>query len=310
MEAILDCVRQIVKNWTKTQVALTSDASPGNTTLHVVDNHRFIPGDHIILRDSTRFEGGLIVDHLSPYNDPTHIYLSPATPIRFSWTLSQNAVVERTMNDMFVKGIYIGDPEVIPDYPAITVNGTSKASEWFTLGSTKDRYEIEVSVYVLESTHEKGYRFLLQMIDLINRALQRNIFPLAQSYNVTSLQTNVDQCDMFIKANNVSYFTTNSRIILENAHHSQEDIVMAVWPDGTGMDGKGGTIQLAEGAGEDFLESDTSLIAPQILIFNSWPTTTEYGKIHKRELLKAGVIRWFAETYVHQSTRRLDTHLK
>jgi hypothetical protein len=60
----------------------------------------------------------------------------------------------------------------------------------------------------------------------------------------------------------------------------------------------------------DFKASDTSIIIPHRFIFNSWPATIEYGKIHKGELLKASVIRWFAEEEEVQYLRKGEMKLR
>ena len=60
---------------------------------------------------------------------------------------------------------------------------------------------------------------------------------------------------------------------------------------------------------EDFAVSNTSVAIPKRFIFNSWPMNIEYGKIHKGELLKASVIRWFGEEEEMQWLRRDETKL-
>lgn len=308
IEEVLDAVRKIVYRWVNAESPITSDISPGQTTITVRNNRRFSTGDQVMLRDATRYETDLVVDSIDA-DDPTIVYLQSPGPLN-PWTVSQNTLLVRTIYEMFLQGIYIGEPSVIPQYPAITVNGLSRSSEWLTLDSTKERYEIEVVIYVLASTHEKGYRFIMRMADAIQRGLKRNIYPLVDDYNVTSLQegASISNGDLAIRVEDVSLFDTDYRIILEDNYTSQENKVSSVTYDSGS--GTSGTLILNMPVCGDFSYTDTNIIQPNRFIYNSWPSDIKYGTIHKGDLLKAASISWFAEEEEIQTFRRRDTQLK
>ena len=296
MEYILDSVRRMVQRWVSTATPITVNTSPGDTTVTVRSSIRFRTGEEVMLRDPLRYETGLVIDEIVDNNT-----ISLTTSVLNSWTVSQNTVLEKTINQMFVQGIYIGDPEVIPMYPAITVNGMDRNSEWLTLDSTKERYNVQINIYVLESTQENGYRFLLKMTDIIQKGLKKNILPLVGSYDVISPTADIVFGDEYIKVDSTADLPERGRLIIEDQYQSQETWLQEVVDDTT--------IRINQGACYAFDKDDTSIIIPTRFIFNSWPATIDYGKIHKGDLLKASTISWFAEEEEMQLMRKQDVHL-
>ncbi len=193
-------------------------------------------------------------------------------------------------------------------YPAITVNGVSRHSEWLTLESTKERYELEIGVFVKESTHENGYRFLLAIADEIQKGLKRNIQPLISDYDIISLSEDISTGDTVNRVNNRDRLNDDRRIIIEDDYESQENWVSHIYTEDE--DPAETAIKLAGKVCWSFDKDNTSIIIPKRFVYNSWPADIEYGKIHKGELLKAATIRWFAEEEEMQWYRREEMKLK
>jgi len=297
MEDILDSIRHIISRWVQTATLLTADASAGDTILTVQSTKRFQVGDEVMIKNPQRYETLLIVEEIL-----SNTSISLSSPILNDWTIDEGATLIKTINQMFIQGIYIGDPEVIPMYPAITVDGKTRDSEWLTLDSTKERYELEINTYVLESTHEDGYRFLLNITKTIEDGLKKNIFPIVGDYDTVSLLADVEANDRFWKVSDTSLFTpAQRRIVIENPYQVQEAWVQEVI-DNT-------TIYVDGGACYDFSKSDSIVIVPNRFIFNSWPSNTNFGKVHKGTLLKASTISWFGEEEEVQLMRKQDPHL-
>ena len=304
MEEVLDSVRRIVHKWVNTTSRIQSNLTRGDTTVTVLNSRRFNISDQVMLKNDTVYETGLVISDVD--YDTHEITLS--TPILNDWYTVDNTVLIKTINEQFVQGIYIGDPDVIPRFPAITVNGVSRSSEWFTLESSKERYQIEVTVFVQASTHESGYRFLLNMTDTIQQGLKRNIMPVVNDYDITSLAADVTACDTVIRLTDRSLINNYRRIILEDEDNSTENWVIG-WFTPT-EDPAQNAVQLESQVPYDFLASDTSVIVPKRFIYNSWPDNIEYGTIHKGELLKAAKISWFAEEEESQYFRRDEPRLR
>ena len=315
MAEILDSVRKIIYRWVNTISPITENISIGDTILTLQATRRFEIGDQVMIKNAEIYETSLIVKSIIDDNQ-----LELTTTVLNNWEVDgNNTVLIKTINEQFVQSIYIGDPNVIARYPAITVNGASRNSEWMTLESTKERYEIEIGVYVQAAMHEKGYRFLLETVDMIQKGLKRNILPLVDDYNVTSavdspsIINNLAIGDVNIEINNVGLVGDYRYIIFEDNYNMQENWIVNVFPtsDPSGrLDDGPGYIHLADPICYNFNVEDTTIILPRRFVFNSWPSDIDYGTIHKGELLKAGVINWFAEEEEMQYYRRDELKLK
>ena len=304
MAEVLDSVRRIIYKWVNTSSVINLNVTRGDTVISVADSRRFTPGDQVMLKNSTVYETALIVECV----DFSSGLITLTTPVLNDWTIAENTVLIKTINEQFVQGIYIGEPDVITRFPAITVNGVSRSSEWLTLESTKERYQIEVTIYVKESTHEEGYRFCMSMADEIQKGLKRNIQPLVSEYNLTSLTRDITAGDLTIYVDNRSLFESYSRIIIEDPYESQEVWVVALYD--SEEDPSQQAARLSDCAHFDFDASNTNIIVPTRHVFNSWPNDVQYGVIHKGELLKAAKISWFAEEEEMQFLRRDDPKLR
>jgi hypothetical protein len=304
MAEILDSVRRIIYKWVNTSSRINLNVTRGDTVISVQDSRRFNPGDQVMLKNSTVYETALIVDCV----DTDAMLVTLTTPVLNDWTIAENTVLIKTINEQFVQGIYIGDPDVISRFPAITVNGLSRSSEWLTLESTKERYQIEVTIYVKESTHEEGYRFLMEMTDVIQRGLKYNIMPLVSEYNLTSLARDITKGDLTIYIDNRSLLDSYRRIIIEDPFETQEVWVTALYDQED--DPSQQAARLSDCAFWDFNASNTTIIVPTKHVYNSWPDNIEYGSIHKGELLKAAKISWFAEEEEMQWLRRNEPKLR
>lgn len=304
MEEILDSVRRIVSKWVNTTSRIQENVSVGDTSVCVRNASRFSYGDAVMLKNNSVYETGLVVDSVD--NDSGVVTFT--TAIQNNWTIAENAVLIKTIYEQFIQGIYIGGPEVISHFPAITVNGISRSSEWMTLESTKERYEIEIGVYVKASTHEDGYRFLLNITDEIQAGLKRNILPLVNDYNIISLAQDIAADDTVIYVNNREVLEASQRMLIEDEYESQENWATFFFSDTE--DPTGTAVQLAHGVSWAFDADNTSIIVPNRFIFNSWPADIQYGTIHKGELLKAATIKWFAEEEEMQWYRRSEMKLR
>lgn len=302
LEPIIDGVIRKVKQWTYTNELLIQNASIGDTQLKVRSARRFQKGDEFLIRDENgdKIENSHLVD--SVIDDTT---LLIQRPIQFSWTTSEKAFITRTFNGNFVKAVYYGEPDIIAlnELPAITVNGTTSNSEWLTVRATKERYEIDIAVYVSSDTQESGSRVLSRITDTIEKGLKQNLYPLSNDFTTVSLIADAAAGDQFIKIADTSILAGKSIIMLENEHETQEFMIKCV------SDGQ--TVQLANSLYFNFPISLTSVIIPNRFLFNSWPGSINYGKILKGTLLKASVISFFVEEVEDQFvTSYYDTQLR
>lgn len=299
MEYLIDSVRRIIARWVNTNSPLLSDASPGDIIIEVTTSKRFKAGDEVMLRNPTTGETPLYIKEIV---DDTHIQLNSA--IRFPWRVSESSILEKTFDQNFVQGIYVGDPDTIPMYPAITVNALNRDSEWLTLDSTKEMYKLSVTVYVKASSQEDTYRFLLNLVNTIQYGLKQNIYPLVAPYEITTPKIDINSGDVFLKVSDVSIFntTTKHRILIEDLFKTEEFVVSEI------IDAD--TIRVYPSVCNNYLVSDsTKIISVQRFFYNSWPDNIEYGTIFKGTLLKAATISWFAWEEELQKQDPIDVSL-
>jgi len=215
MEAVLDGVRRIVLKWVDTTSRAMNNIAAGDVTICVQNARRFYAGDQIMIKNNQNiYETNLYVDHIDEGG-----LITLTSSVLNNWNTADDTVVIKAIYGQFVQAVHIGEPEVLgPKFPVITVTGVNRTSEWFTLESTKERYEIEIGVYVQASTREQGYRFLMNVTDTIQRGLKMNLQPLIADYDITSLTQNVTEKDLILHVNNRSLFQDYRRVIIEDEY--------------------------------------------------------------------------------------------
>jgi len=282
---ICESLRRTIYRWVCTNVALTQDAPFGSTTLKVVSSKRFRVGDEVAIHNGVDGEPGLSIASIPDVNT---IILSKPIGVITGWKVSRNAMLTKTYNGQFVQAIYIGEPDVIPRYPAITILGQSRDSEWFTLGTTKETYNAQITVLTEASNIEEAYRTVSTLANIIQLGLKKNIFPLVGDYNVTTPTANIEGGDEFIKVADSSIFVPDDKIVIENIYQAEELRVACVI-DPT-------TIKVWPNPYSSYNIADkTKIIKLTRFLYNTWPKNVEYGYKFKGTMLYAASIKWFGE---------------
>lgn len=293
-EDILESIRRVVYRWVNTSSPLTESVAQGDTTLVVSSTSRFRDGDEIALIDPHTSEGEayLYIDEV--VDDYT---LNLTTPVQAAdgYDPAQDSMVMKTWNGQFVQSIHIGEPSVIPMYPAITIMGESKKSEWLTLGITSEHNNIQIATYVQDDGREESYRFLLRVTKAIELGLKKNIFPLVGDYTTSNVTANVAVGDNTLKVVDSSQFVVGQKVVIENAHRAEELEVGSII-DST-------TLSFCTAVANPYLVSEeTKLIGLTRFFYNTWPADIDYGFVHKGSLLHASAISWFGKE-TEQQTR-------
>jgi hypothetical protein len=283
---VLESVRRIVYRWVNTQSPLLSNANPGDDILTVESTKRLQVGDQIALvqYDNALHQPRLYVEEIL---DNNRIRLTDSVRGSKVWRVSDNTVIRKTFDSGFFEGVYIGDPDVIAKFPAVTIMGESRSSEWLTIGSTKEDYRLQITVFVKQDSNERSYRSLLKITEAIERGLKNNIFPLIGPFNLSNLTADYIQGDTFIKVEDTSKYKVNQSVVIENLHRSEESAIKCIVDDTT--------LQLHMPFSNSYSKDDqTKVIGLTRFIYNSWPANINYGHIHKGSLMHAATIEWFA----------------
>jgi hypothetical protein len=283
MEEILDSLRKIINRWVNTEAVLIEDVEVGDVIVKVRNALRFREGDEVMLTNGTQYEHPLYVNHIT---DETTVELS--APVQFAWSVSSGSMLKKSIAGKLVQGIYLGDPNTIPRFPAVTVVGESKNSQWNTLESTNETYEVSISCYVEDSTLEDGYRALMRLTNLIEIGLKRNMFPLVGEKSHADLIQPVASGDLYLKVNSTDKIKAGQMLVLEDQFAAENVIVKSILDDTT--------IELRQAAYYNYaLANDPRAIVVSRFLYKCWPKSISYGFVHKDTLLKASKISWTGE---------------
>jgi len=283
MEEVLDSLRKIINRWVNTEVDLTEDAEVGDVLLKVKTAMRFRDGDEIMLTDGNEFEHPLYVQHVV---DETTIEL--ASPLKFAWSVSNGSKVKKAVAGKLVQGIFLGEPNVIQRFPAIVVVGDNQNSQWTTLESTTETYDVSISSYIEDSTLEDGYRALMRLTKLIEFGLKRNMFPLVGERSHASIIQPIAPGDIYLKVDSTAGMVSEQLVLLESTFRAEQVVIKSVLDENT--------IELVQGAYYPYaLIDDPRAIIVTRFLYKCWPKTINYGFVHKDTLLKASKISWSGE---------------
>lgn len=298
-EAVIDAVRRIVMRWAITRTELTVSAIAGDTSLTVKSTRRFKIGDQILIHNSAE---DMENDHwIAEISNRYTIVLTK--PLKWNWPATTGTLIVKTQDNQFVKAVHFGEPDVMTDLPAVTVNGASRNSEWLTFRATKERHNLEIGVFISADTQEGGDRFLRRVVDDIQYGLKRNLYPLLNDYKTVKITVPIIAGDLHIKVDDSSVLKAGQQIIIEDEYNIDVVGIYAIC-DAT-------TVQVAQPIESDYsittvdvnglLTDGAILIRPNRLPFNSWPTDINFGNIKKGTLLKSGVISYFIEELEDQT---------
>lgn len=201
MVELLDAIQLTIKKWTSSWSALRTDAAAGDTVLHVFSTVRYREGDEILIRAGQYCELGLTIVRVV---DQTHIEISP--PLANPWAVANQAGTEKTWNQNLMQSVHIGTPATIPMFPAVCIELKSRDSQWLTLKSTKQKYNVEITVYTLQQQQQQNYRDMMRLTDEIQWGLKNNLYTLARPYTLLSLTEDYSNNTNVIYVNDVSIF--------------------------------------------------------------------------------------------------------
>ncbi len=282
---LLKALKRIIERKVVNIQPLRADISAGDTIIPVRSAKRFEEenGQVAIYRDGEQ------------YGEPHSIYriidyhtIELEEPVAEDYSSSVGLVQNLIGGENWVRAIYVGDPPVIGRYPAITIAGVNKSNEWMTIDSTKDRFNVDISVYIEAGDYEKGYEYVLNLTKSIEETLFNNFYPLVDPFCTTTLLEDVSDTDTVIRVEN-DRMDIMRRFLwfwLENDQHTQFSSP-ARYRDN-------GVIELRTPIGVAFSAGD-DVIFPARHFFDTRPESTDFGNVVKGEsLLWGSRIHYFA----------------
>lgn len=293
-------IRKIIAKFIAKIVPLTADASIGDTIITVESTRRFRCEEQIVIYNDSDDLG--VCRTILSIVSRTQIELDEALDFAFPAATSQIqkliGVDEDRSNAQFLKAIYLGDPAVIPHFPAITINVTSRSSEWLTIESTSETYEIDITIYVSGVDYEDQYEMMHAYVEAIESALFRSFYPLLNPYHLTTLTEDVEIGDTLIKVADENLLRClGGWIWIESNDYLRHNKVIESLGNGV--------YRLALASDRDFEVGD-KIIRPLKHIYDALPRATQFGTINKDGMIKAAVINYTAKEEVRRGNQFID----
>lgn len=294
-------IKLVIERFISQMIPLTQAATAGTNYAYVESIRRFNIGDAVVIRLPNSVDAELLNISGINQSEKRLIFEEELTQ---DWSASggyiQKLLGFASGNTEFLKAVYLGDPAVIQQFPAITIDAKSLSTEWLTLESTKEHYEIDITVYVDGlAYYESQYELMHAYVKAIRRSLFRSLYPLVQPYFSTTLLEDATAGDSTIQVTDADFAacTKGSWLFLESVDY--------LIPNRIIEDMGNGTMQLIRPLSQSFSTGD-SVIMPQRHIYNTIPHTTNYGTVNKGTTLKAAVISYTAEEEVRRLVPYID----
>lgn len=299
---IQKAIKKIIERYIVCMVTLDDAVSAGDTMIPVTSTRRINIGDNIVVynKPSATIQAEGEVHIVTDIPDKGIVEID--SPLVSSYSIP-NSYIEKLIgfesgNETFLEAVYIGDPAVIPRYPAITVDAKSRNSEWLTLESTSEKYDIDITIYVTAADYESQYELMHSYVQAIECSLFRSFYPLVDPYQITTLSEDVIASDTLIRTPDDDLLQCGlGWIWLESYDYLRTNRVSSYLGNGA--------YELMFPVGREFSAGD-SVIRPRRHIYNTLPHTTRYGTVSRETMLKAAVISYYAQEEVRRYVPYLD----
>jgi hypothetical protein len=287
MLGVIRSARDTIVRFALNSQMLVSDATLGTRTVVVDTTRKFNQGDFIVIRNDDEgeiHEIELILDEST--------FTIKEDLVR-TWTVAEMARVERTFgtgkeNVQYIKRVYLGDPSVIPDFPCITITADSRDESWWTINSTRVKWNCTISCIFEDSSLETAYEGMMHLTQAIENALWANRWPILGTLVFRTITADIPSGSRIITVDDTTDILPGYKVVLEDQHSTMHREVARVI-DGT-------TLELTQDTEGDLLASrSASFIVPSRWVMWSAPDGTQYNYIHKGTLMKASQISWFVE---------------
>ena len=281
MYNLLQSIKKIIDRKVVNIQTFRQNISAGDTVVSVKSAKRFMPYSDIVFFREGEDEGE--VNKIASIDDWKTITLE--NPVAENYNTNTGRITNMIYGGQWVNGVYIGDPPVIPRYPAITVYGESRSSEWLTLDSTRERFQIAISVYIENAHYDDGYEYVLKLTTDIERALFHNFYPLVLPYCTTVLLEDVSETDTVIRIEHDDLNRYFKWFFIENDQYTRNASPRRYLDNGV--------VELNFPIGVPFSAGD-DVIFPGRHFYDTRAESTEYGNVVKNSLLWGSRISYFA----------------
>ena len=299
MLQLQEAIKKIIERYIVNLVPFSDAVAASSTTIPILSSGRFKLCDQVVIYSQARLDatGEAEIRTISCIPDRNTIELDEGLLDAYP---AGTSFVQKLVGGNFVQAIYLGEPAKISHYPAITINATEKSNEWFTLSSTSETFQIDITIFTEAADYEASYRLMHIYAKQIETALFRSLYPLAEPYDTAILAQAVTPTDTIIQITDfqdlVNHLT--GYLFLESWDNLRSNRIKRIISSGV--------FELAMPVGGDFAAGDT-VIQPGRHFYNAFPRGIKFGTINQEStVFKAAVISYMAQEEVKRFTPYRD----
>ncbi|KKK81371.1 hypothetical protein LCGC14_2814150, partial [marine sediment metagenome] len=182
MLQLQEAIKKIVERYIVNIVPFSEAVSANEITIPVRSSGRFRKCDQVVIYNQAVLDatGEGEIRQIACIPDRNTVELDSELIDAYP---ADTSFIQKLVGGQFIQGIYFGDPAKISHYPGITINATEKNNEWFTLSSTSETFQIDITIYVKEADYEASYRLMHTYAKQIETALFRSLYPLVEPFD-------------------------------------------------------------------------------------------------------------------------------
>lgn len=278
---ILNAIKNVIEQYVDGRVSITLDVPIGESAIVVQYATEYRKGEDIVLRtdDKAELHRVLCTDEV----EGNHVIFlcNPLTspfPASDSW-------VQKIHNGQILNTVYVGTPDHIAEYPAISVEMGSMYREPLTIESVTDTYTINVSVWADATSRTDAYETVLQLTDKCEYAIFKELYPLCEPYVLTLLTDDVAPTDTVIHVDSDHYLIAGSWIWIESSRKRKKHNKVKANPVSN-------TLELTFPAGGTFVTGDL-VIRPLVHLYDPRIESISYDDAEDQDhLLKSSTITY------------------
>ena len=299
MLQLQEAIKKIIERYIVNIVPFSDAVAASSTTIPILSSGRFKKCDQVVVYNQAVLdatgEGEIRTISCIPNRNTIEldIALLDAYPAGTSF-------VQKLVGGSFVQGIYLGEPAKISHYPAITINAIDKSNEWFTLSSTSETFQIDITIFTEAADYEASYRLMHIYAKQIETALFRSLYPLVEPFDTATLAQAVSETDTFIQVTDAQDLVNHLTgfLFLESWNNLRSNRLKSIVGSGV--------FELAMPVGGVFEAGDT-VIQPGRHFYNAFPRGIKFGTINQEStVFKAAVISYMAQEEVKRLVPFVD----
>ncbi len=198
MRNILFALKTIIERYVVGKQALTENVTAGEVLIPVRSSRRYVAGDQVAVYKKPAENESSTADirTITEIPDWNSIVINEPTSQAYPAELSG---VEKSHYGHFCDAVYIGNPDVLPGFPSITIEIADKTAEPMTIGTTQDTYHVDISVWSSGDGYESQYLLMMHYAEQIEQSLWRSFYPLVAPYGSSTLAEDMEPGEDLLK---------------------------------------------------------------------------------------------------------------